>query len=85
MQHLEREYNKGAIVKCTQISLFAGDSVGGGSSKLGTDVDAFTFPYVDYWVNSGTKKVTKGQWTKINDLTTITCVGGDDAGMPYCQ
>ena len=80
---------KPATVKCTQISLFAGDSVGGGSSVRGTDVDAFTFPYNDYWVDGGTVKVKRGEWTKITDLDTISCTGQDSGGtgigIPYCQ
>ena len=57
------------LVSCTQKPLAANTNKGGCSSKI--DVDGYTFPSNDYWVN-GIKK-TKGVWTKIANTQTTTC------------
>ncbi|KAK0100712.1 hypothetical protein ONS95_007163 [Cadophora gregata] len=69
-------------IKCKQQTLLSNGAAGCGGcgQNRGTDVDGFTFPSVDFlWDNN---LVTRGEWIKIDDLTTIRCTG---ASRPVCR
>ncbi|ORX94104.1 hypothetical protein BCR34DRAFT_580183 [Clohesyomyces aquaticus] len=70
-------------VKCTQYTTPPGGTAGCGTcSAKGVDVDGFTFADTDYIINND--PITKGVWTKIDDLTTVVCNGGQGSTKPYC-